>query len=412
MQLTAPLDGISWTAAIRAVLDDPAQPRLEFQPVVDLRLGVVAGYEALSRFTGPPSAAPDLWFAAADRDGVGARLEARVVTAALRARDRLPEDCFLTVNVSPHLLTQPELADTLAAAPDLSRLVLELTEHVQVDDHDQLALLLTQLRAAGATVALDDAGSGYAGLQQMALIRPELVKIDRALVDCADRDEVKLALAELLGSYAGRLDAAVIAEGIERTEELEAFIRLGIPLGQGWLLGRPSPAWSSLPPELGDRIRALAEERSQLDRVGGLVERTATVRDDDLAALPTRFEADPDLDLLAVLDRNGRAVCLVRRQIRATDDHDEPRVLPVSLRAAGTADLVDVATRAMTRPAATRFDPVVCADVYGHYTGVVRPERMMLRLAELQSAPHGVDTSPQRLRLARATPDQRRGARK
>ena len=360
-----PLRDDSWRTAIDRALQDATQPQLVFQPIVDLRRGVVAGYEALARFAGPPSAFPDLWFAAADRLGLGARLEARVVAAAIAARDSLPEDCFLTVNVSPHLMHRPELADTLTGAPDLSRLVLELTEHVQVDDHRQLSALLDRCRSVGATVALDDAGSGYSGLQQLALIRPDLVKIDRALVDHADRDEVKLALAELLGSYAGRLDAAVIAEGIERPQELEAFIRLGVPLGQGWLLGRPGPSWAALAPELGDRIRELAEDRSQVDSIAGLVERTVTIRDDDLAGVQRMFAADPGLEIIAVLDRNGRAVCLVRHQLRVGDAPDEPQVLPVSLRAAMTAELADVATRAMTRPVDTRFDLVARGGVQG-----------------------------------------------
>jgi EAL domain-containing protein (putative c-di-GMP-specific phosphodiesterase class I) len=406
------LDRFAWRAAIEAALADPGQPRLVFQPIVDLRRGVVAGYEALARFTGPPTAAPDVWFAAADRLGVGAQLEARVVRAAITARDTLPEDCFLTVNVSPHLAYQPELADVLTGAGDLSRLVLELTEHVQVEDHQQLTALLDICRAAGATVALDDAGSGYSGLQQLALIRPDLVKIDRALVDHADRDEVKLALAELLGSYAGRLDAALIAEGIEREEELEAFVRLGVPLGQGWLFGRPATTWTELPPALGDRIRALAEDRDQVDRIAGLMERTATVRDDDLSALQATFAADPGLELIAVLDRTGRAVCLVRRQLRSIDRPDDPHVLPVSLRVAASADLADVATRAMTRPVATRFDPVVCGDAYGRHLGIVRPERMMLRLAELRTTGGSVDHPRDRLRLVRTGPDQHRGARR
>lgn len=400
-----------WPAAIEAALADPCQPHLVFQPIVDLRRGVVAGYEALSRFNGPPRATPDVWFAAADRLGVGARLEARVVHAAIEARADLPSDCFLTVNVSPHLMGEPELLAALTGARDLSGLVLELTEHVQVDDHDQLSALLTDLRTAGAIVALDDAGSGYSGLQQMALIRPELIKIDRALVDHADRDEAKLALAELLGNYAGRLDAAVIAEGIERPEELEAFIRLGVPLAQGWLFGRPGPAWPALPAEQADRILLLAQDSRQVDRLAGLLERTATIRDDDLTAAQSKFQADPGLEVVAVLDRHGRAVCLLRRQLRAGDVPTDPQVLPISLRAAASADLPEVATRAMTRPAEVRFDPVVCGDAYGGYLGIVRPERMMLRLAELKSRPSRADVTSGRLHSVGPIPDPIRGAR-
>ncbi len=391
-------------ALVEAVVANEDQPRLVFQPIVDLKHGVVVGYEALARFSGPPDAAPDKWFAAADLYGVGALLEARVVRAAIAARGHLPPGCFLTVNISPHLLGEPELLDVLTGSGDLNGLVLELTEHVRIGDQDELSRLLSRLRALGATVALDDAGSGYSGLQQMALIRPELVKMDRALVDHADRDEVKLALAELLGTYAGRLDAAVIAEGIERPQELEAFIRLGVPLGQGWLFGQPGSGWPVLAEAQGQRIRSLAEDSSLIDRMGSLLERTATIRDDDLPAAGSLFATDPGMELIAVLDRHSRAVCLLRRRRRADDEAAHIQVIPVSLRAAAMAALPEVATRAMTRPADTRFDPVVCGDAYGAYLGIVRPERMMLRLAELKRHPGRADSRSGRPRRVHAQP--------
>jgi len=386
----AATDG-DWRSAIRTVLADSSQPELVFQPIVDLHRGVIAGYEALSRFRRLPRATPDAWFAAADRLGVGAELEARVVRAALQARDSLPPECFLTVNVSPHLLCQPVLSDVLTGVADLSRIVLELTEHVQVEDSDALSALLVRLRAAGATVALDDAGSGYSGLQQMALIRPEIIKIDRALVDHVDRDEVKLALAELLGRYAGRLDAVVLAEGVERDEELVAIARMGIPLAQGWLFGRESPQWSTLSPELAQRIRDTAVRSHRLDHMGGLMQRAAVVYDDQLTTAAQHFSDDAGLDLLVVLDQHERAVCMLRRQVRAQDSSHAVQVLPISLRAPAQADLAEVATRAMTRSPEHRFDPIVCNDAYGAYLGIVRPEHMMLRLAELKNAPPPAD---------------------
>jgi len=395
-QPVPPVEGADWGAALADVLRDPDQPRLVFQPIVDLRRGVVAGYEALARFDGPPrGTTPDVWFAAADRHGVGAVLEARVVRAAIAALSDLPPDCFLTVNVSPHLLSEPELATTLAEAPDLRRLVLELTEHIKVDDYRPLLALLDEARAKGAVVALDDAGTGYSGLQQVALIRPEMVKIDRALVDHADKDEVKLAVTELLGAFAGRLDAVLIAEGVERPEELEAFVRLGIPLAQGWLFGRPAPTWTTLPEAQTDEILLLAARSTRADSVAGLVERTATITDDELLATRPPFADAPDQDVVVVLDRHGRAVCLLRRGQCAGDAQPTTDVVPVSLRAAATADVTDVATRSMTRPPATRFDPVVCGDAYGRYVGIVRPERIMLRLADLAGRSVRIDRGPQ-----------------
>jgi EAL domain-containing protein (putative c-di-GMP-specific phosphodiesterase class I) len=129
-----------WAAALAAVLAAPTQPRLVFQPIVDLHRGIVAGYEALSRFDGPVACGPDRWFAVADELGLGAQLEAQVVTAALVARRDLPANCFLSVNVSPHLLTQPALADVLLAADDLTGLVLdEVGRPVRLDDDEHVA---------------------------------------------------------------------------------------------------------------------------------------------------------------------------------------------------------------------------------------------------------------------------------
>ena len=381
-----------WESALQAVLADPLQPRLVFQPIVDLRRGVIAGYEALSRFEGLPDCGPDRWFAVADELGLGACLEARVVAAALRARAELPHHTFLSVNVSPHLLTEPELADLLLGADDLTGLVLELTEHVPVEDTGPLVALLDRLRAVGAAVALDDAGSGYSGLQQLARLRPDFVKLDRTLVDHADRDEAKLALAELLGTYAGRLDAWLLVEGIERLEELEAFVRLGVPLAQGYLLGEPGPAWPVLPPDVAAKLQAMADRSAAADQVAALVEAVPAVRSGDPAGDPAALTAgaallaaDPGLDLVVAVDDLGCPVYLLRPGHRDTEPAGDVQLVPVSLRVRPSAQLVDVVTRAMTRVAPRRFDPVLCVDDTGRLIGLVRPERMTLRLAELYS---------------------------
>lgn len=241
----APIDGSQvepdWPTLVGGVLTDPDRLTLLFQPIVALREATIVGYEALARFAGQPGLTPDRWFAAADALGCGAELEALVVVRCLALRSELPPDCFLTVNVSPHLLTEPALADPLLAAGDLTPLVLELTEHQQINDLRGLLHLRDRLTDRGALLALDDAGSGYSGLQQMTRLRPHLIKLDRALVEDADADETKLALVELLGEFAGRMDAWLLAEGVETWAELEAFLRLKVPLAQGFLLGRPAP---------------------------------------------------------------------------------------------------------------------------------------------------------------------------
>lgn len=127
------------------IFADPSAPTLVFQPIVDLRLGVVAGYEALARFGARLADAPYLVFAEANRRGCAAELEARVLRAALAARDRLPARCFLAINVSPHLLASLEVSAVWRG------LVLELNDAVAFDGEAALNAALEALRKAGAS---------------------------------------------------------------------------------------------------------------------------------------------------------------------------------------------------------------------------------------------------------------------
>lgn len=364
-----------WPTLVGGVLTDPDRLTLVFQPIVALREATIVGYEALARFAGQPDLTPDRWFAAADVLGCGAELEALVVVRCLALRSELPPDCFLTVNVSPHLLTEPALADPLLAAGDLTPLVLELTEHQQISDLRGLLHLRDRLTDRGALLALDDAGSGYSGLQQMTRLRPHLIKLDRALVEDADADETKLALAELLGEFAGRMDAWLLAEGVETWAELAAFLRLKVPLAQGFLLGRPAPPWAPLDPVLAQRLRALAARTELTDHIASLVEpapdETLGLRDDQVGLR---------------LDRSGRPLAVLIPRRREGDRGQGHRVAPVSLRVPASAAVVEVARRLVARPAHCRFDPVVCVDERGRAVGVVRLERVLLRLVDLKTA--------------------------
>src|SRR3954470_10257584 len=253
----------------RPLLADPDDLTLVFQPIVDLAAATVAGYEALARF--PGAAGPDVWFAAAAEAGIAAELESLAIHKALAVVPSLPANTFLTVNVSPHLLGSAPVRDALGTRPDLHRVVVELTEHTPVDDLELLRRQCDELRRRGALIALDDAGSGYSGLQQLAALRPQVVKLDRALVSDADPDPVRVALAEMLGEFAGRIDAWLLAEGIETQAELAAFARLGVPLAQGWLLGRPTPDFAPLAPEAVRLVQAQVARARLTDSVASLL---------------------------------------------------------------------------------------------------------------------------------------------
>ncbi|MGX5658016.1 EAL domain-containing protein [Geodermatophilus nigrescens] len=382
MTVTLQPPTVAWSDELDRLLERPETLQLVFQPIVDVARGVIAGYETLARFTdsdgSASTATPDRWFAAADAAGIGARVEALVVERCLRLRDELPPNCFLTVNVSPHLLTEPEIADLLLGAGDLAPLVLEFTEHQDVADLRPLLDLRDRLRDRGALVALDDAGSGYSGLQQLTAVKPQMIKLDRALVAGADTDEVKLALAQLLGEFGGRIDAWLLAEGVETWGEMDAFIRLGVPLAQGYLLARPAPPWAKLDPAVADRLRRTGRRASLLENVASLVE-TAELLPSD--TLPSRAGNAVRVDAFG----HPTSLLLAHRRDGDLAGH---RAAPVSLRVPASATVAEVAQRVVTRPEACRFDPVVVVDDIGAVTGLVRVELLLARLADQQARRH------------------------
>ncbi|SHN81923.1 EAL domain, c-di-GMP-specific phosphodiesterase class I (or its enzymatically inactive variant) [Geodermatophilus obscurus] len=339
----------------RPLLADPDDLTLVFQPIVDLAAARIAGYQALSRF--PGTAGPGVWSAAAADCGLAAELEALAIAKALAVVPLLPDDTFLTVDVSPHLLGSAPVQDALATRPDLSRVVVELTGHTPVDDLDVLRRRTDALRARGAVVALDGAGSG---LQQMAAVRPRLVTLDRALVTGVDTDPVRTALAEVVGEFTGRIGARLLAEGVETVAELTALTRLGVPLAQGWLLGRPTPGFAPLAPEVAVLVRAHVARVHVADGVAALVR---PVRQSDVGEPPAVPPA-------VLVGGQGEPVALVLACPRT----GKPYLAPVSLQAHPADDVAATLRRAVTRPPAQRFDPVVCTDASGAVVGLLRVE--------------------------------------
>ncbi len=358
-----PLTDERWGDALRQVVEHPELLVLHAQPIVELTSGAVAGYEMLSRFTGPWQAPPDEWFAAAETWGCNGQLQARVLRMGIAARRSLPPDTFLTLNVDPHLLTDPQVADVLTGSTDLTRVVLELTEHTQALHRSAAAAVLARACDAGALRAMDDAGTGYAGLSQLLQLRPHIVKLDRELVTGVDTDPVKAALVEVLGDLAGRMDTWMLAEGIETESELDALIRLGVPLGQGFALARASATMlEALPPELVDHIRTTALRSSLEGYVASLVR-------------PTRAGGDRSLADVH-LDPNGQA-----SQVRLRDASWAPATL-----VSPSTQVVDAARRAMARSVEHRYAPLVCTNGQGQVLGTIGVDDLLLALCASSSA--------------------------
>jgi PAS domain S-box-containing protein len=222
---------------VRSIIDR-GEFRPVFQPIVDLRRARVVGYEALTRFfDGTP---PDARFSEARAVGLGIELEAATLRAALAASSGLPRAAWLNINVSPALIVAREPLRALVVASK-RRLVLEVTEHVAIEDYDPFRAAVAEL-GPGVRLAVDDAGAGFASLRHILELRPAFVKLDRWLVAGLESDEARKAMIVGLHHFAAATDCQLIAEGVETDAELEALHALGIKLGQGFLLGRPLSA--------------------------------------------------------------------------------------------------------------------------------------------------------------------------
>jgi EAL domain-containing protein (putative c-di-GMP-specific phosphodiesterase class I) len=220
--------------------------RMHLQPVVHLRTGETWGLEALARFPGHPQPGPAAWFRSAARAGWGPALETVALCGALDVLDELPPDLALTVNLSPSALLRPDVTDLLLDASP-GRLVVEITEHERVRDYGALATALAGLRAAGIRIGIDDFGAGTSSLRHVLQLAPDIVKLDISITRHVDVDPSRQALVEAMLAFCARVGALVIAEGVEEAGELVTLLDLGVDYGQGWFLARPSAPEVVLP---------------------------------------------------------------------------------------------------------------------------------------------------------------------
>jgi diguanylate cyclase (GGDEF)-like protein len=279
-------------AEIRELLDSRASIRSEFQAVIELRTGRVAGYEALSRFP-TLDRAPDSVFDQAHRCGLGSFLEAMAIQSALRAAGR-PDDTFLAVNVSPTALMSREVARALPHS--LDEIVIEVTEQELAPETDLVQEGLALARSRGGRVAIDDAGAGYAGLRHLTDLSPDMIKIDGGLIRGGAHDLHKGALVESLVSYARRIGASTCAEGVERHEDLEFARATGVDLVQGYLLARPGEPWNAPDEAEVERLLAAGAEAGIARPAGSARERLAAV----LARAESWREVDHALGIAAI----------------------------------------------------------------------------------------------------------------
>lgn len=225
---------------IRRALDEEDSFSMVFQPIFSLS-GPMVGAEALARFRGPPKRGPERWFAEAEAVGLRLELELAAMKAALSALPQIPTEIYLSLNASPKTLLSAGFRKLLAENSEPTRVVIEVTEHARIDDYERLNAAFDRVRELGVRLAVDDAGAGFASLRHILRLAPDFIKLDRTLIAGIETDRSRQALAAGLISFAERIDATIVAEGIEQMAEVDMLASLGVGHGQGFLLAWPGP---------------------------------------------------------------------------------------------------------------------------------------------------------------------------
>lgn len=213
-----------------------------FQPVVELQgARKLLGYESLARFPAEPDRPVEQWFEAAAAVGLGVELELAAMRATGERLLLLPPDVRIGINLSPAAVLDDRIVDTFESLGPQTT-VLELTEHAEVAEYDELARRLAEFKARGHRISIDDVGAGFASLRHILRLAPDSIKIDRSVAGHVADDPASRAVVRALVSFADELGIDVIAEGVESAAAAGVLHELGVRYGQGHYFGRPRPA--------------------------------------------------------------------------------------------------------------------------------------------------------------------------
>jgi PAS domain S-box-containing protein len=284
-----------------------------FQPIVELRTGILIGFEALARWRHPIQGLvpPDVFIPLAEENGLIGILTRNLLRRVTTVAASLPEELSIAFNISPLQFGDRTLAQQIHSAAQVSgfslkRLVLEITESALIGNIEQAQSIAQELKALGVSLALDDFGTGYSSLRHLQLLPFDELKIDANFVrEMSDTKESRKIVAAIIG-LGHSLSLTTVAEGIETKQQADMLLRLGCDIGQGWLYGPPVPpndlhsflSTQSLAPSSS----ASSSKKTDTDTLPNL-EAMPTQR---LAQLQTIYEGAPVG--LCFLDRNLRYV--------------------------------------------------------------------------------------------------------
>jgi EAL domain-containing protein (putative c-di-GMP-specific phosphodiesterase class I)/GGDEF domain-containing protein len=214
---------------------------IDYHPIVTADSRKIFGYEALARGTMRSMRSPEVMFEVAAQSDLIWDLSRLCRNRAIEGMNKLLKDGeLLFMNVDPADFADPSFTELDLKVTDPTRVVIEITERTAIKDYPKFRERLKAFREKGYRFAVDDAGSGYAGLGSIANLEPDFIKLDMSLINCIDTNFIKQNLVETMVRFANDQKAMVIAEGVEREEEFDMVKALGVHLVQGFFVHRPS----------------------------------------------------------------------------------------------------------------------------------------------------------------------------
>ena len=219
-----------------------------FHPIVSMRERRALGFEALVRSAEPTLEHPEALLGTAALLGRSDELTRAIYAKIASHAPQLPEGRLLFVNVHPPDLLDHSLHGIGSPlAPFADRIVLEITERASIEKMGDITSIVKNLRLLGYRLAVDDLGTGYAGLSSFTQLSPEIVKLDRSLVEGIDGNATKQRVVRAMLQLCADLKMQVICEGIEKATERDMLVSLGADLLQGYLFGMPGSQLSDPP---------------------------------------------------------------------------------------------------------------------------------------------------------------------
>jgi diguanylate cyclase (GGDEF)-like protein/PAS domain S-box-containing protein len=225
------------------------QFELYYQPVVNLQTSAISGFEALIRWNHPQRGliSPATFIPLAEESGFIIPLGEWVIRQACQTAAQWPDHLHVAVNISASQFRSAGLMQVILGALGASglkptRLEIEITETVLLQDKQATLAILHQLRALGVRIAMDDFGTGYSSLTYLQSFPFDKIKIDRSFVKDITENAGSLNIVRAVASLANGMGMTATAEGVETNEQLDRITTEGCTEMQGYLFSRPLPA--------------------------------------------------------------------------------------------------------------------------------------------------------------------------